>query len=47
MTECMPISSPPVDYKLDRPGTSGLAVGPELAILDDKGEQAGRGPSGG
>ena len=33
MTECMPISTPPLSYKLDRPGTSGVAVGPELAIL--------------
>lgn len=34
MTECMPISSPLLDYKLDRPGTSGISVGPELSILD-------------
>jgi len=34
MTECMPISTPPIDYKLDRPGTSGIAVGPQLSILD-------------
>ncbi|ROW01992.1 hypothetical protein VMCG_05524 [Cytospora schulzeri] len=34
MTECMPISTPPVDYKLDRPGTSGVSTGPDLAILD-------------
>merc|ERR1719230_1738582 len=34
MTECMPISTPPADYKLDRPGTSGVAVGPELCIGD-------------
>lgn len=30
----MPISTPPLDYKLDREGTSGITVGPELAILD-------------
>lgn len=30
----MPISTPPTNYKLDKPGTSGIAVGPELAILD-------------
>ncbi|KAF2148267.1 hypothetical protein K461DRAFT_233152 [Myriangium duriaei CBS 260.36] len=36
MTECMPISSPPLDYKLDRSGTSGVSVGPDLAILDGK-----------
>lgn len=34
MTECMPISTPPVVYKLDRPGTSGISTGPDLAILD-------------
>lgn len=34
MTECMPISTPPVGYKLDRPGTSGISTGPELAIFD-------------
>lgn len=34
MTECMPISTPPVDYKLDRPGTSGISTGPELTIFD-------------
>jgi acyl-CoA synthetase (AMP-forming)/AMP-acid ligase II len=34
MTECMPISSPPWNYKLERPGTSGLSVGPEIAIFN-------------
>ncbi|CAM1511095.1 Fc.00g086080.m01.CDS01 [Cosmosporella sp. VM-42] len=34
MTECMPISTPPLDYQLDREGTSGISTGPELAILD-------------
>ena len=34
MTECMPISTPPMDYKMDRPGTSGVSVGPEISILD-------------
>ncbi|RYP85290.1 hypothetical protein DL769_001021 [Monosporascus sp. CRB-8-3] len=34
MTECMPISTPPIDYKLERPGTSGISAGPGLAILD-------------
>ncbi|KAH6892875.1 hypothetical protein B0T10DRAFT_400310 [Thelonectria olida] len=34
MTECMPISTPPLDYRLDREGTSGISAGPELAILD-------------
>ena len=30
----MPISTPPLDYKLDREGTSGVSTGPELTILD-------------
>ena len=34
MTECMPISTPPLDYKLDREGTSGISTGPGLTILD-------------
>jgi acyl-CoA synthetase (AMP-forming)/AMP-acid ligase II len=34
MTECMPISSPPASYQLEKPGTSGVAVGPEIAILN-------------
>jgi acyl-CoA synthetase (AMP-forming)/AMP-acid ligase II/acetyltransferase-like isoleucine patch superfamily enzyme len=34
MTECMPISTPPLDYRLEKTGTSGVTVGPEIAILD-------------
>ncbi|WFD31272.1 putative NRPS-like protein biosynthetic cluster [Malassezia sp. CBS 17886] len=34
MTECMPIASPPVTYKLDRPGCSGVACGPYISIRD-------------
>ncbi|KAL9570946.1 hypothetical protein ACKAV7_005283 [Fusarium commune] len=34
MTECMPISTPPLGYRLDREGTSGTSTGPELTILD-------------
>lgn len=34
MTECMPISTPPLDYTLDRPGTSGISCGPEMTIFD-------------
>ncbi|GKZ00275.1 hypothetical protein MPSEU_000980400 [Mayamaea pseudoterrestris] len=34
MTECMPISSPPSNYALEKPGTSGVPVGPEVAIID-------------
>ncbi|KAJ3556940.1 hypothetical protein NM688_g1746 [Phlebia brevispora] len=33
-TECMPIASPPVSYKLERPGCSGIACGPYLSIRD-------------
>jgi acyl-CoA synthetase (AMP-forming)/AMP-acid ligase II/acetyltransferase-like isoleucine patch superfamily enzyme len=46
MTECMPISSPPRGYKLERPGTSGLPVGPEVAIFDDSGAQVQIGVEG-
>jgi acyl-CoA synthetase (AMP-forming)/AMP-acid ligase II/acyl carrier protein len=35
MTECMPISTPPLDYTLDRVGTSGIGCGPEIGILDE------------
>ena len=28
--ECMPISSPPMSYNLERPGCSGISVGPEI-----------------
>lgn len=34
MTECMPISTPPLSYSLDRPGTSGIITGPELVIMN-------------
>ncbi|KAI9715309.1 MAG: putative NRPS-like protein biosynthetic cluster [Chrysothrix sp. TS-e1954] len=34
MTECMPISTPPLDYRLGKTGTSGVSVGPEIRILD-------------
>ncbi|KAF7555584.1 hypothetical protein G7Z17_g2078 [Cylindrodendrum hubeiense] len=34
MTKCMPISTPPLDYQLDREGTSGISTGPEIAILN-------------
>lgn len=46
MTECMPISSPPQSYQLDRVGTSGRSVGPQLAIVDDKGSELDRGQIG-
>jgi len=34
MTECMPISSPPANYNLNKPGPSGVPVSPEVAILN-------------
>lgn len=34
MTECMPISSPPYNYQLTKPGTSGVAVGPQITIFN-------------
>ncbi|GKY96221.1 hypothetical protein MPSEU_000582000 [Mayamaea pseudoterrestris] len=40
MTECMPITSPPATYQLEKPGTSGVAVGPEVAIYDVDGMKA-------
>jgi len=35
MTECMPISSPPLTYKMDPVGTSGTLVGPAIKISAD------------
>jgi acetyltransferase-like isoleucine patch superfamily enzyme len=35
MTECMPISSPPFSYQLEKPGTSGVAVGPQIRIFSN------------
>ena len=31
----MPISSPPLDYRLSPSGTSGISCGPEILIVDD------------
>lgn len=36
MTECMPISTPPLTYRLEKTGTSGVSVGPEIAVLDGR-----------
>jgi acyl carrier protein len=33
MTECMPISAPPLDFDLEPPGTVGFACGPEIIIM--------------
>ncbi|KAK3267587.1 hypothetical protein CYMTET_23867, partial [Cymbomonas tetramitiformis] len=38
MTECMPITSPPKGYALDRPGSVGQSVCPELCVVTDDGE---------
>lgn len=35
MTECMPISAPPLDYGLELDGSSGRVIGPNLAIAVD------------
>ncbi|KAI7153059.1 acetyl-CoA synthetase-like protein [Hortaea werneckii] len=43
MTECMPISTPPLNYCLDRPGTSGISVGPELAVMGGDGQRVDHG----
>lgn len=32
MTECMPIAAPPDTYNLEKPGSSGLALGPQLQV---------------
>ena len=42
----MPITSPPQSYQLDRVGTSGRSVGPQLAIVDEKGREVSRGQIG-
>jgi acetyltransferase-like isoleucine patch superfamily enzyme/acyl carrier protein len=42
MTECMPIAAPPKDYTLDRHGTSGRIVGPEVTILSESGKPVPR-----
>ncbi|KAJ4303436.1 hypothetical protein N0V90_002330 [Kalmusia sp. IMI 367209] len=34
MTECMPIATPPMNYSLDRPGSSGVSAGPAISIRD-------------
>lgn len=36
MTECMPIATPPLNYQLDRTGTSGISAGPEITVLDGR-----------
>ncbi|MFF2076103.1 AMP-binding protein [Kitasatospora sp. NPDC058162] len=38
MTECMPIAIPPLDYRLERQGASGLVLGPRVRILYEWGE---------
>ncbi|PLB33705.1 acetyl-CoA synthetase-like protein [Aspergillus candidus] len=48
LTECMPVSSAPLSYRLERPGSSGQATGPELAILsmDGRSVESPRGTTG-
>lgn len=45
-SRCMPISTPPLDYRLDREGTSGISTGPELTILDWSESRASSGQVG-
>jgi len=47
MTECMPITAPPLDYNVaDKVGTSGRAVGPQLSIRDGAGKEMPAGSIG-
>jgi len=46
MTECMPIACPPLDYRLERKGSSGRILGPDVNILDDAGNAAPLGSAG-
>jgi acyl-CoA synthetase (AMP-forming)/AMP-acid ligase II/acetyltransferase-like isoleucine patch superfamily enzyme/acyl carrier protein len=46
MTECMPISTPPFDWGVEKTGTSGISIGPELAILDGAGKRESIGKIG-
>eukprot|EP00928_Gymnodinium_smaydae_P035386 TRINITY_DN24910_c0_g1_i1.p1 TRINITY_DN24910_c0_g1~~TRINITY_DN24910_c0_g1_i1.p1 ORF type:complete len:1701 (+),score=163.42 TRINITY_DN24910_c0_g1_i1:695-5104(+) len=45
-SEAMPISSPPVDYKLSKPGSSGILCGPDLLIVDSDGGVLDAGETG-
>lgn len=47
MTECMPITCPPQDYKLDKTGTSGVTCGPEIRMVDGDGADVPAGTIGG
>ena len=46
MTECMPIACPPLGYRLERQGSSGRILGPEVSIRDEAGEPLPAGRSG-
>ena len=43
MTECMPITCPPPGYALERAGSSGQPICPDVAIVDDAGERVAAG----
>lgn len=43
MTECMPITCPPPGYALERAGSSGQPICPDVAIVDDAGERVSNG----
>ena len=38
MTECMPMAAPPPAYALEKPGSSGIPIGPEMQVQDEAGE---------
>jgi hypothetical protein len=46
ITIIITISINPITYQLDRPGTSGKAVGPQLSIRDDDGTELPPGKGG-
>ena len=38
MTECMPMAAPPPAYALEKPGSSGIPIGPDMQVQDEAGE---------
>ncbi|KHN99276.1 AMP-dependent synthetase/ligase [Metarhizium album ARSEF 1941] len=46
MTECMPISTPPLQHTYSREGSSGVSAGPELTVLDWSERKVGPGAVG-
>lgn len=46
MTECMPISAPPHDWQLQKPGSCGRAIGPMIQIHNEAGVELPCGSTG-